>query len=166
MNVITSLLLHVLRYKDVTFDNGVATLNSTSSKLESDYIPVNGEFWYITFDAYTENAAAGKAYGLFMSETYFFDSNYSSTTSLSTWGHSGASNRITLNEWNIDKMYDNTIENVKNRGYYGPNVQYVKIEFKYHYLNSSVPLKLRNAKIHGQKKRFLMMNSIPLKKGI
>ena len=135
---------------NITIDNGVVTLNNTSSTLSSDFIPVNGDFWYITFDAYTNNPRTGSNRGAFCAETYFYDSNKNATTSIANITSDGASSSLALNEWNIDKMYNDTVENVKNRKLYGPNVQYVKISFRYNSQWSSVPLSLRNAKIHGQ----------------
>ena len=134
---------------DVTFNSGIATLNSTESTLESSYIPVNGEFWYMTLDAYTENLRSDLLMAGVTWQSYNYDNDYNVTSGLDLVTKNGYLVPLKLDEWNndLDWYFYNDRELYQR---YGPNVKYVKILFLYMYTHSSVPVQIRNVKIHGQ----------------
>lgn len=164
INVLNSLesdlVLSKITYFDVPIDNswsisdnstisgGVLTIGSDGKKGEaiSDYLYVNGNFFYFTYDFYTENVASNyeNRGGVYWS-IYYYNSEKQLTNALDGRTSDGFARGATLNVWNnnMSWLYWTT----SNR--YGPNVIYTNIDFKSGYnVYSAPPVQIRNIKLY------------------
>jgi len=138
--------------------NGVLTIGTdgNSATVSSDFIDVNGEFYYMTFDGYTEAAKPNSSLGGFSWTTRYYNSSFESTPSLENYNYNGHAKSVSLSEWHNNILWTDiaTWESYKR---YGPNVKYIKIVFTTGDNYSSSPVKIRNLKVYGQ-----MINSFYL----
>ena len=163
-NVAPTLELSKETYLTVPFNDSWALTNATIlngelninegfdlSKATSDYIPVDGKFWYMSFDAYTEKIAEKweNKGGVYWS-AYYYDENYNSSKSLGNDSYNGFSSSITINEWNSNVLWKNDLEEWKSFKRYGDNVKYIKLIFLNGNGWSEPPIKIKNLKVYGQ----------------
>lgn len=138
---------------NASINEQVLSLNtgSTSAKATSDYIQVDGEFWYMSLDAYTETSAEkhNPKGGVYWS-SYYYDGEYNATTSLDGFLNNGFSVSLQLNQWVNNIFWKKDLEIWKSLNRYGPNVKYIKLIFKVGDGWSAAPVKIRNLKVYGQ----------------
>ena len=127
-----------------TVQNNVLTM-SQSGTTYSNYYNVNGEYWYLTFDFYTETASTNYTPngGIHFGSTYYDDNN-NPTTSKENYNSNGFSQGATLNTWK------SLTWNASWANRYGPNVKKVLLNFNAGSNYSQPITKIRNFKIHGQ----------------
>lgn len=156
----SDLVLSKITYVDVPFNNwtlvenssvsnGVLTVGSQGGKGEarSDYLYVNGNFFYFTFDLYGTNAAtyfSNNSSGLYWMMNYY-DAQKALTPALNGATSNGFARGGVLGVWSTNITW--TGWNTANR--YGPNVIYTNIDIKsgYNYY-SAAPIKVRNIKLY------------------
>ena len=126
------------------------TANPDYSYAKSDYIDVNNEFWYMTFDGYVEdNTTYYGANGGIGGNTYYYDDTKNSTVTLDNYSSNGWAVNFPINNWQNDIIWRGSVENFKSSKRYGPNVKYIKLYFKC-YTNYSKSSKIRDLKVYGQ----------------
>ena len=135
--------------------NGVLTLGTdgNNATATSDYIDVNGDFWYMTFDGYTETARPNLTIGGVSWGIYYYDEDYVTTTANTGDIYNGFAVSIPLSTWQNEIYWNNSKNNLdlwKNQGRYGENVKYIKIKYETGTNYSKSPVKIRNLKIYGQ----------------
>ena len=149
-------------YVDVPFNNTWTLTNSTISNdeltigpdgntasAESDYINVNEDFWYMTFDGYTETPLANNTKGGLYWTSYYYDSSKTASSIPSGNKNNGYSMKIDINQWQ-NELYWKTVNDWRALNRFGPNVQYIKLKFATNASYSLAPIKIRNLKVHGQ----------------
>ena len=132
--------------------------NGQESTAVSNYIDVNYDFWYMTFDAYT--TVPSSYYNPFNGAhwtTYYYNSNKQSTTNLNNGSYSGYASMVLLNEWDKN-IYWYTLDEWKNQNRYGPDIKYITIRFPGNRMQ--MPITIRNLKIYGQMENsFYLINT-------
>lgn len=164
INVLNSLesdlILSKITYFDVPIDNswsisdnstindGVLTIGSDGKKGEaiSDYLYVNGNFFYFTYDFYAENAAPNYTdKGAIYWSMNYYNSEKQLTKALDGRTSDGFAKSGLLNIWDNNLTW--TLWNTANR--YGPDVIYTNIDFKSGYnVYSKPPVQIRNIKLY------------------
>ena len=125
---------------------------SQSGTAYSGYYEVNGEYWHVTYDGYTETAStshdsatgdAGKGDGGILSSTEYFDANKASVKSQNGYTGNGHAPQLPLKTWS---------NNIKWDGYsgYGTDVKYLRFAFTTGSVYSQPPIKIRNFRLWGQ----------------
>ena len=162
-NEAPTLSLEKITYKNIPFDNSWSLTNATVDKsgvlsttgntysAVSDYLDVNGGFYYITFDGYTESIASSRApNGGVIFTINYYNSSKNSTTDQNSATISIYAINAKLNKWNNELLWESTV-NWKSRGRYGDNVKYITIKFYDSASYSVPPVKIRNLKLYGEK---------------
>lgn len=139
---------------DSSVSNSELILNQSTSLAESDYINVNGGFWYSVFDVYTTTASSNYSpKGGIYYNSYYYNSSYNTSSSIQNYTNNAwAIGNLSLNQWN------NNLNWYKNGGYnkenmqqrYGPDVKYVKLKYSVGNAYSQPTTKIRNLKIYGE----------------
>ena len=129
-----------------TVDNDILTMSAAGTTY-SNYYDVDGEYWYLTFDYYTETATTKYAPngGIHFGSTYFDDNN-NPAYSITNAQANDFSQQVALNTWKELTWSDSW----NNR--YGPNVKKVIININGSSNYTKPPTKIRNFKFHGQVK--------------
>ena len=139
---------------NATVSNGVLTLgaNGNNATAESNYIDVNGDFWYMTFDGYTETLLSSDgSTGSIYWDSKYYDSSKATTTALTGKSSNGYAVSLSLNEWKNELYWSNFTPAVwKTKNRYGSNVKYIKIKYTAGNDYSKPPVKIRNLKIYGE----------------
>ena len=135
--------------------NGVLTMGADGNPgvAQSDFIDVNGDFYYNVFDGYSETAIPNSSNGGIFWAINYYDSNYQPTTGLDNKTGNGHAVTIALNTWKNNIYWlnsQNDIDLWKDRGQYGENVKYVKIRYSSNDTYGPPPIKIRNLKIYGE----------------
>ena len=144
-------------YDDATVTDGVLSYDLATYKVyaASPYIPVNGEFWYMSFDAFSEGN--GRVYW----DAAYLDDNYAPANALNGYSSNGSAFTISQNEWVNNKYWNTDLAYWKSTNRYGPAVKYIKISFRTTSTYNAAPLKLRNLKVYGQMKNsFYLINVV------
>lgn len=143
-------------YTNASVDSaGVLTVGvdtTASASASSDYIDVNGGFYYMVFDGYATNAATqytpngGVYWGI-----YYFDSGKAAAEALNGNVKDGYAHSLTLNAWSND-IYWKTLNTWRSYNRYGSNIKYIQIKFETSTTNewSQAPIKIRNLKVYGE----------------
>lgn len=139
-----------------TISNGILTLgaNGNTASALSNFIRVNGDFWYMTFDGYvtTVSSRYSPKGGIFWS-TRYYDNNKNSSKSLDNYAGNGSAVDLTLNSWHNNIYWKTPLSAWRDAKRYGPNVQYLIIDFSTDGSNDSYdppPIMIRNVKVYGQ----------------
>ena len=137
--------------------NGVLTIGADGNAgyATSDFIDVNGDFYYNIFDAYTENSASaisnnrGGIYWL----TSYYDENYNPVAGLDNKTVDGHAVGLALSTW-VNDIHWMNLNEWKSIGQYNDTIKYIKISFESSWDKTSqwstAPSKIRNLKIYGQ----------------
>ena len=136
-------------YSNATVEDNVLTLGAdgNNATATTDFINVNNDFWYVTMDGYTEVTLPDKDKNGIHFTMHYYDSNKSATNALSGANSNGSAINLELGGWKENLAYK-----FPEYNRYGPNVNYVKLEFKSSDTSSysKAPIKIRNLKVHGQ----------------
>ena len=139
-----------------TISNGILTLgaNGNTASALSNFIRVNGDFWYMIFDGYvtTVSSRYSPKGGIFWS-TRYYDNNKNSSKSLDNYAGNGSAVDLTLNSWHNNIYWKTPLSAWRDAKRYGPNVQYLIIDFSTDGSNDSYdppPIMIRNVKVYGQ----------------
>ena len=154
-----SLSLEKVTYLDVPFDNkwtyngstatnGVLSYDGTEYKYyaTSPYVPVDGQYWYITYDAYVTNKIPNQDYGQIYFNINYYDSEYNTTT-INGYEANGRLNQLETGKW-VSLIFGKP-PGIK---LYEDYLKYIKLDFISHSTRSIPPIKLRNLKVYGQMK--------------
>ncbi len=146
----------------LSYNNSYTNSNKSKTYATSDYIPVNGDFWYTTYDAYTTvatpNGTSTKQGGVYWEASYY-NSSYNSTTDKNGKDFDGHANGLTLNEWRNDIYWYADLLTWKNYGRFNSDIMYIKIAYRFHGGYSFGPIKIRNLKVWGQmENNFYLIN--------
>ena len=138
------------RYSNATVTDGVLTLGEGSSSATSNYINVNGDFYYIVFDGYTEVVTPQyNPKGAIYWNTWYYNANKYQTNDGNGLKIGSSAQTLILNEWNNNLMWK-TKENWKKQKRYGTNVKFIKLNFAYNSSYSITPISIRNLKVYGE----------------
>ena len=124
-------------------DDGILNLNENGYTV-SPFYKVNGEYWYIVEDFYTETETTNyspKGGGEIGSS--YYDENYKKTLNNNNYNSNGYAESVELGVWKTFKAFG---------GYssYGENIQNVRINISAGTAFSQPQVKVRNFKIYGQ----------------
>ena len=152
----------------VTEEDGykVLTLDSdcNAATAESNYIDVNKDFYYLTYDGYTDLASSTNFGddGAVYYETSYYNDNKESTTALNNESRSGHASVLKVSRWNNNIMWYDSLDTWRQTNQYGPNVKYIKIKFKNNCYWGSKALKIRKFKFYGEAipNSFYLINTI------
>ena len=126
-------------------DDGILNLNKSGNAV-SPFYKVNGEYWYVVEDFYTETESTSNSPkgGGEISSSYY-DKNYNKTLSNNRFERysNGYSKAIELKTWK-------TFEPFNGYNSYSENIQNIKITVIVGNEYSQPPVKVRNFKICGQ----------------
>ena len=163
-NEAPTLELSKITYKNIPFDNtwtytnssvtdGVLNINEDGSEALSDYIDVNGGFYYFTFDGYGETGTTywNNQPGSLFNVSYYDLNKASTTAGEPPRTENGHSCSLTLNEWKNNVMWA-SVDAWKAYNRYGDNIKYIRIRI---YASSDSvysipPVKYRNLKVYGE----------------
>lgn len=135
-------------YSNATVEDNVLTLGSdgNDATATTDFINVNNDFWYVTMDGYTEVTLPDKDKNGVFFNMFYYNSNKSATNALSGTTNNGSAINLDVGSWQNNLTY-----NHPDYGRYGPNVNYIKLDFRSGAtIYSKPPIKLRNIKVYGQ----------------
>ena len=152
-----------ITYKDIPFNSnwnlsnasissGVLSLTnntSSSSYATSDYIDVNGGFYYTMFDAYSDNNMTNKSTAGIFWQTHYYNSSKSSISAPTGNTNDGHSINFTKGAWANNLLWT-SIDNWRTKNRYGSNVKYIKINFASWDEYASKPVKARNLKVYAE----------------
>ena len=139
-----------------TISNGILTLgaNGNAASALSNFIRVNGDFWYMTFDGYVTTQATnftpkgGIGWG-----TSYYNNNRILSKTLDNYTSNGYAVAVTLNSWQNNIYWRSPLSFWKSAKRYGPNVQYITINFDTSGSSDAwgpPPIMIRNLKVYGQ----------------
>ena len=124
-------------------DDGILNLNK-KGKAVSPFYKVNGEYWYVVEDFYTETETTNHSPkgGGEISSSYY-DENYKATLNKRNNSSNGYAESVELETWKTFNPFN---------GYnsYSENIQNIKITVIVGNQYSQPPVKVRNFKIYGQ----------------
>lgn len=162
------LTLSKITYKNIPFDSswtldgasvdsdGVLTITSAKYPVAtSGYIDVNGGFWYMTFDGYSDNQCQQYSPNAGITwSSYYFDNNYATTyvtINNNQYSNNGFAVALAKGAWKNDILWQNSIQGFRAQNRYGTNVKYIVLKFNSTGAYSSTPpVKVRNLKIYGE----------------
>ena len=165
------LVLSKETYKNIDFKDWTLSANSSASNgpltvgtdggtatATSNYIDVNGDFWYMTFDAYTTVPAEDSLYNNVSWNTTYYNSSKETTSALTGNTSNGYAVSVTLNDWNKNMYWTS---NWPSQNRYGTNVKYIKIQYKTNTSPSyKAPIIIKNLKVYGQMENsFYLINT-------
>ena len=124
-------------------DEGILNMNKGGTAV-SPFYKVNGEYWYVVEDFYTETESVDYSpNGGGHIECAYYDNNYKATLNKWNYYKNGYARSVELFEWKTFSPFN---------GYnsYGENIQNVKIDIGSSSSFTQPPVKVRNFKIYGQ----------------
>ena len=155
--------------------NGALSISPNSSgtiNIWTEYVPVNGEFWYFTYDAYVTSSSQyyknlGQEYGGLYVASYYYNSSKSAATITQYDGTNVSNNGYTSkleiensdNAWenNKDILWGGSVGKFKYHHRYGTNAKYVRLRFRYDDQSDTIksywsefPVQIRNLKVYGE----------------
>lgn len=136
-------------YSNATVEDGVLTLGAGSSTATSDFINVNGGFYYNIFDGYTDVVTPRyDPNGTIFWVIKYYDEQKNQATIHNKIGD-GHAKVIELNNWK-NEIYWKNLEDWKNFGEYSANVKYITISYQNESQYCTTPVKIRNLKVYGE----------------
>ncbi len=133
-----------------TVEDGVLVMSQSTSQAESDYINVNGGFWYTVFDGYTTTALSGSEDGGFYWTAQYFDASRNAVSNSKGRTSNGFGLSGEINQWqnDLDWYSGRNISSTLNERY-GESIKNIKLTYLISASFSKPTTKIRNLRVYG-----------------